>query len=71
LGDIDIQLAKTQEEKMAAAKKIFDEQTAELENQKREKAIELAVLLEEIDDFKKKQSVINEEILRRREVEEK
>ena len=71
LGDIEIQLAKIQEEKMAAAKKVFDEQTAELENQKREKAIELAVLLEEIDDFKKKQAVINEEILRRREVEEK
>jgi hypothetical protein len=42
-----------------------------LENQKREKAIELAILLEEIDDFKKKQTVINEEILRRRELEEK
>ena len=71
LGDIDIQLAKIQEEKVAAAKKVFDEQTAELENQKREKAIELAILLEEIDDFKKKQTVINEEILRRRELEEK
>lgn len=71
LGDIDIQLTKIQEEKMAAAKKVFDEQTAELENQKREKTIELAILLEEIDDFKKKQTVINEEILRRRELEEK
>ena len=71
LGDINQQLANEQAEKIAAAKKVFDEQTAELENQKREKAIELAVLLEEIDDFKKKQAVINEEILRRREVEEK
>ena len=36
-----------------------------------QKEAELALLSSEIDDFKKKQSVINEEILRRRELEEK
>ena len=42
-----------------------------LTEQQKQKETELALLLSEIDDFKKKQTVINEEILRRREVDEK
>ena len=58
-------------EKTAAANKAHEETMATLTEQQKQKEAELALLLGEIDDFKKKQSVINEEILRRREVEEK
>ena len=57
-------------EKTAAANKAHEELMNVLLEQKKQKECELAVLLEEIDDFKKKQTVINEEILRRRQVEE-
>lgn len=57
-------------EKTAAANKAHEELMTSLLEQKKQKECELAVLLEEIDDFKKKQTVINEEILRRRQVEE-
>ena len=57
-------------EKTAAANKAYEELMVSLLEQKQEKEHELAVLLEEINDFKKKQSVINEEILRKRQVEE-
>ena len=58
-------------EKTAAANKVYEETMATLAEQQKQKEAELALLLSEIDDFKKKQSVINEEILRRRELEEK
>ena len=58
-------------EKTAAANKAYEETIAVLAEQQKQKETELALLLSEIDDFKKKQSVINEEILRRRELEEK
>ena len=58
-------------EKTAAATKAYEETMITLAEQQKQKEAELALLLNEIDDFKKKQSVINEEILRRREVEEK
>lgn len=58
-------------EKTAAANKAHEETMATLAEQQKQKEAELAVLLDEINDFKKKQSVINEEILRRRELEEK
>ena len=58
-------------EKTAAANKVHEEKMAILIEQQKQKETELALLLSEIDDFKKKQSVINEEILRRRELEEK
>ena len=58
-------------EKIAAASKAYEETMAALAEQQKQKEAELALLLGEIDDFKKKQSVINEEILRRRELEEK
>lgn len=58
-------------EKTAAANKAYEETMATLTEQQKQKETELALLLSEIDDFKKKQSVINEEILRRRELEEK
>ena len=58
-------------EKTAAANKAYEETMATLTEQQKQKEAELALLLSEIDDFKKKQSVINEEILRRRELEEK
>lgn len=58
-------------EKTAAANKAFEETMVILTEQQKQKEAELALLLSEIDDFKKKQSVINEEILRRRELEEK
>lgn len=58
-------------EKTAAANRAYEETMATLSEQQKQKEIELALLLSEIDDFKKKQSVINEEILRRRELEEK
>ena len=58
-------------EKMAAANRAYEETMATLSEQQKQKEAELALLLSEIDDFKKKQSVINEEILRRRELEEK
>ena len=58
-------------EKTAAANRAYEETMATLSEQQKQKETELALLLSEIDDFKKKQSVINEEILRRREVEEK
>ena len=58
-------------EKTAAANKAYEETMAALTEQQKQKEAELALLLGEIDDFKKKQSVINEEILRRRELEEK
>ena len=58
-------------EKTAAANKAYEEAMATLTEQQKQKEAELALLLSEIDDFKKKQSVINEEILRRRELEEK
>lgn len=57
-------------EKTAAANKAFEETMVTLTEQQKQKEAELALLLSEIDDFKKKQSVINEEILRRRQVEE-
>ena len=57
-------------EKTAAANKAYGETMATLAEQQKQKEAELALLLSEIDDFKKKQSVINEEILRRRQVEE-
>ena len=58
-------------EKIAAANKTYEETMTTLAEQQKQKETELALLLSEIDDFKKKQSVINEEILRRRELEEK
>ena len=58
-------------EKIAAANKAYEETMTTLAEQQKQKEAELALLLSEIDDFKKKQSVINEEILRRRELEEK
>ena len=58
-------------EKTAAANRAYEETMATLSEQQKQKEAELALLLSEIDDFKKKQSVINEEILRRRELEEK
>ena len=58
-------------EKTAAANRAYEELVASLTEQQNQKKAELALLLDEIDDFKKKQSVINEEILRRRELEEK
>ena len=58
-------------EKFAAANKAYEETMTILAEQQKQKEIELALLLSEINDFKKKQSVINEEILRRRELEEK
>ena len=58
-------------EKTAAANKVYEETMITLSEQQKQKEAELALLLSEIDDFKKKQSVINEEILRRRELEEK
>lgn len=58
-------------EKTAAANKAFEETMVTLTEQQKQKEAELALLLSEIDDFKKKQSVINEEILRQRELEEK
>ena len=58
-------------EKIAAANKAYEETITILAEQQKQKEAELALLLTEIDDFKKKQSVINEEILRRRELEEK
>ena len=58
-------------EKTAAVNAAYEETMATLTEQQKQKEAELALLLSEIDDFKKKQSVINEEILRRRELEEK
>ena len=58
-------------EKTAAANKAYEELVLSLEEEKRKKEAELSGILEEISDFQKKQSVINAEILRRREVEEK
>ena len=58
-------------EKVAAANKAYEETMTTLSEQQKQKEAELVLLLSEIDDFKKKQSVINEEILRRRELEEK
>ena len=58
-------------EKTAAVNKVYEETMTILAEQQKQKEAELALLLNEIDDFKKKQAVINEEILRRRELEEK
>ena len=58
-------------EKISAANKAYEETMSTLAEQQKQKESELTLLLSEIDDFKKKQSVINEEILRRRELEEK
>ena len=71
LGSINQTILEESTARKAAAEKLYQEEIINLNNQKAEKLAELGLLLEEIDDFKKKQSVINEEILRRRQVEEK
>ena len=71
LGSINQTILEESSAKDAAAKKIHDELMLSLAEQEKQKEAELAVLLEEISDFRKKQSVINQEILRRRELEEK
>lgn len=71
LGSINQTILEESIARKAAAEKLYQEEIINLNNQKAEKLTELGLLIEEINDFKKKQSVINEEILRRREVEEK
>jgi hypothetical protein len=58
-------------EKTAAATKAYEEFVASLDEQKRLREAELFAITEELSEYKKKQSVINAEILRRRELEEK
>ena len=57
--------------KIEAAAAEHEKMMLSLEEQKREKQAELFTLTEAIEDFRKKQDVINAEIMRRREVEEK
>ena len=71
LDEIEHTILFEASEKAAAANKAHEETMITLSEQQKQKQAELALLLSEIDDFKKKQSVINKEILRRRELEEK
>ena len=65
------QLLKTQkEEKIAQMSLEVQQHLAQIEDTKHKKLIELNDILTDIEDYKKKQQVINEEILRRRQVEE-
>ena len=57
--------------KIEAAAAEHEKMMLSLEEQKREKQAELFTLTEAIEDFRKKQDVINAEIMRRRELEEK
>ena len=71
LTAINISIAQEISEKTELARKTYEETVALLDKQREEKEYELAKITNEIEDFRKKQTVINEEILRRREVEEK
>lgn len=71
LDGIESSILFEKSEKTAAATKAYEEFVSSLDEQKRLKEVELFAITEELNDFKKKQSVINEEILRRRELEEK
>ena len=71
LTAINSSISQETSEKTEAARKAYEETIALLDKQREEKEYELAKITNEIEDFRKKQTVINEEILRRREVEEK
>ena len=71
ISGIDAKVQFEYAEKISVANKNYEELVSSLTEQKKQKEAELAVLLNEIDDFQKKQQVINEEILRRRKLEEK
>ena len=58
-------------EKTAAATKAYEEFTTSLDEQKHLREAELFAIIEELNDYKKRQAAYNAEILRRRELEEK
>ena len=71
LDGIESNILFEKSEKMAAATKAHEEFMASLIEQQKQKEYEFNEVCQMLDDFKKKQQVINEEILRRRELEEK